>query len=476
MSNSVIDALTAQLTALPVSESYAAGFFDDVREGRQYGSPTPQFNYADVQAVAQQIRDSGETLINKDGKYYDTGNAKLNEALYGVDIANNLSAQGPGFRTPRNLKTNAAFELGKDVIQGIATGGALGAAGAGLFGPGLVKAGQAAGGTTNTIAGGGSMLGNVLDAAGTALTNAPGIVAGTTGAAEFASDTPIVDSLFGLTGSGITPYETGVMPGPAPDDFRDNAPANNVVYGGAAGSIPGPSQWRYMIDVGLPIPSWGMKWEDLKNLPGDVADYIKGVLSGSENPLEDLKDWVVGIPDKVLGDVTGAIQAGVGVLDAVFSAVDGGDPTALVQKDSYVPPQPPVGGIDPNIDEPGYTWEDWRNAKTQPVDDPFESTIPPEIGDTVADDPVGYTWADWQNDKRNPPELGPPTTTTTTDSPLDNPLGGTSGGGGGGGGAGGAGSEFDPFMAVPDFQWQLEQPLRITPTDYLAAIMGGRFK
>lgn len=139
-----IEEAVAGLSPIQQSQAFLDQVGDDIRGDRDkvYTSDVQQrYNYSEVQALADQIARSGLQL--QDGnKFYDTGNAQVNEALYGRDISRNLGTDGTaGFRTPRQFDPNyvgEAFAAIPFATAAWATGGALGSALPGLLGDGAL--------------------------------------------------------------------------------------------------------------------------------------------------------------------------------------------------------------------------------------------------------------------------------------------------------------------------------------------------
>lgn len=141
-----IEAAVSGLSPIQQSQAFLDQVGDDIRgdQDKVYTSdPRAQqkYSYAEVQALADQIANSGIQL-QKDNKFYDTGNSQVNEALYGPDISRNLSGDGTaGFRTPRQFDPNYVGEALAAIpfaTAAWATGGALGNALPGLLGDGAL--------------------------------------------------------------------------------------------------------------------------------------------------------------------------------------------------------------------------------------------------------------------------------------------------------------------------------------------------
>ena len=121
------------ITVTQPSDFLQAMAGEDVVENRLYTSDPaldPKSNYAETQAAAQNIQNSG--FSGNDGShYYNTGNPDLNAALYGDTVANNLSYDGSGWEIPRHLQDNQAVDIVQALAGTIATAGLTGG---GLFG------------------------------------------------------------------------------------------------------------------------------------------------------------------------------------------------------------------------------------------------------------------------------------------------------------------------------------------------------
>jgi len=249
----------------------------------------------------------------------------------------------------------------------------------------------------------------------------------------------------GLTGSGVTPYETGVMPGSPPDDFKDVDMSDPAAVLDAT---------RVIIDAGFPIPSWGMKWEDVKEWPATAWEEVQGWIDGSSNPIETVqKVFDVGV-DKATDIVDKVIGGGVAIYDVLKDTFesDGSGGTGTM---------PPVGGTPEEEDEvaelPGDTTveEDGLSLGQPPEFEPVEEEEDEVIeNDEIVEDPqtgqIVITEGPVSEPSINPPEIAQPDELTTGgtvagENPVtdgeDSPVSG--GGGGGGGGFG----EFEPFQA-----------------------------
>ena len=129
-SGDVLDFVNQQagnITVTQPSEFLQAMAGDDVVENRLYtSSPAldPKSNYAETQTAAQNIQNSGANLVSGN-QVYNTGNSALNEAIYGNDIANNLTWDNQGWETPRQFQTNQSFE-NAITLAGLILGGGIG--------------------------------------------------------------------------------------------------------------------------------------------------------------------------------------------------------------------------------------------------------------------------------------------------------------------------------------------------------------
>lgn len=116
---------------------------EDLRGGSPAGYVdfTPNYRYDEVQNAAQQISDSGVQLVDGNS-VYNTGNHKVNQALYGNDIYQNLSYGNQGFETPRQFQSNSAVDNIVNAMAYLAAGpigGAVGGAVGGVIGDGLIS-------------------------------------------------------------------------------------------------------------------------------------------------------------------------------------------------------------------------------------------------------------------------------------------------------------------------------------------------
>lgn len=489
-----IQEIVSSVRPLEKSQAYIDQAYggEDIRGGGTgysgsgyYGAPKDSYNVQEVQAAAQKIANSGQQL--QDGnKFYDTGNPAINEALYGPDISRNLPGDGTsGFRTPRNLEVG----IGDYIKQGLITG-ITGAAGAAILGPAL----GALGGKISTAAGpaqgiaGGTAAGTAANAVGGAIQSGAGLL----GSGVAAGGELGANGGMNFAAAAGTPYGGGVgsilAGGPPPDDYADTD------FGDMSSII---DNTRMVVQIpGLPpIPTYGMKIEDIKNLPGETWDLIKGVADGSVS----VGDVAQKIVDAVGGTLDGAMASASGILAGAQSVYEewkknGGTITNVTDPVTEQPtPQSPITGapeedvgadpnavygsdnpnIDPRTGEPyigsGNVPDEFSELSSgQVLTSPFEEDVfdDPMIGDDVTYDPDAVYGSDLEGID---PRTGEPYVDYIGDVPISSGMdddGGqrytpvenpetiveepftSSSGGGGGGGVG----EFTPFMAGISYQ------------------------
>jgi hypothetical protein len=159
--------IASGVQAITPSDAYTRQFGDDAVRGTGLrGEPTVSYKFNEVQQAAQDIQSLGLPL-QQGNKFYDTGNRQVNEALYGNDIALNLSSDGQaGYRTPKQYDVRFADYLGSAVKQGVqsaatsALTGGLFSSLSGLAGAAPVAQAAEAGSTA-------AKVGQVVDALGT---------------------------------------------------------------------------------------------------------------------------------------------------------------------------------------------------------------------------------------------------------------------------------------------------------------------
>lgn len=174
-----VDQQAGNITVNQPSDFLQAMAGEDLVENRLYTSDPalmPTSNYAETQTAAQNIQNSGFQGQNGDA-FYNTGNPDLNEALYGADVAVNLSYDGQGWEVPRHLQENQAVNIAQGLAGTILTGGLAGPL-TGLLTPtlGTIGGGAAAGaiaGAAGNVASGNDWDDNLLTSA--ALGAAPGL-------------------------------------------------------------------------------------------------------------------------------------------------------------------------------------------------------------------------------------------------------------------------------------------------------------
>lgn len=232
-----LEEIIASLSPLESNAFSQAMQGEDLRGGSPFGylDDAPTYSDAEIQRAAQQIRESGEPLV--DGvNYFNTGIPQLNEALYGPDISVNLSYDGSGFETPRNLQSNSAFDLGMDVL-GYGFGAALG-------------------GVTGNLVG--SLLGDGLLAP--AISNAAGSAVNNSVRDSFDQNLNI---------SGVV-GPNGAMPDLAEGEINNENPLDGLL-GNSPITIPIP---------GLPAPIPGnMSWEDLVEIARRTGQTVQDVFN-----------------------------------------------------------------------------------------------------------------------------------------------------------------------------------------------------
>ena len=130
-----IDALLAAIQPVAANPIYSQQFGDDIRatgtssSQKNYGTPTPTYRRNELVAAADQIKNSGNELV-QGRNFYNTGIDELNEILYGADYSRNMNTGQVGWDIPRNLRVSTADRVGaatKGILAGIATAGVGGA-------------------------------------------------------------------------------------------------------------------------------------------------------------------------------------------------------------------------------------------------------------------------------------------------------------------------------------------------------------
>lgn len=127
---------------------------------------------------------------------------------------------------------------------------------------------------------------------------------------------------------------------------------------------------RMVLDVlPFPIPTYGMKIEDLKDLPAETVDYIKGVMDGTIKPTQDIKDWASGMTESGIKGVQDVVGTVVGAGKTIYDWVTEGSVDT-----TKTPLQPPVTGGDKEEDEGLVLGQQgWSTPKeTTPVKEPYD--------------------------------------------------------------------------------------------------------
>lgn len=411
-----------------------------------------------AQEIGQTLNQQGIPLsfVGEDGKtyYYNTGSRDLNNSLHGAGVWGDAwSESEPGGWITKEGDTREFQHVRNAILAtglGIAGGAFLNTPGTGIMGGSTTPA-QAAANVTGNLTGSAA----VNQATQFALGNV-GYAGAAAGADSLFSPSDALMFSGGPYGQSPT-SPSGVIANPPPDDELVQSDSLEETIGNV----------RFVLETGLPLPpSYGIKLEDLMEAPGKVADYIEGVIDGSNNPLEDLGTLIAGVPDKVKGTILDQVAKGVAVVDAIKDAIDtygtsgsdtsseGGSPVTGSEQE----PQEPITDIlsddttenealfaDSTLDE---EFEDGRRlvAGYENID-MSALDIPEEISDQEVS-----------------------TTTSFSETTSEDPITGSSSSGGGGGSGSGVSSEAEDFYATPDYLFQLLLTPDLSLTDFVASL------
>jgi len=329
-------------------------------------------------------------------------------------------------------------DLAKSAVIGSLTGAALGPLGEAISGGAQKLVGPVGlGGDAATL--GGKIAQGVSTAGEAAKAFAP-VIGNVTGAGS-TLDTPITDSILGAirTGSDILVdqrFPNGSTVRGRDDDFGELPQQGRPVRDPETGELvgvggnPTATDWLGKVRTvipGLPIPTPGMKLEDLWNDLESASTMVKDVLSG-KRPISDIPSAVA---ERVKQDIRGLYDKyGNPIVSGVGGLVDwiGGE------RD----PTPPIS-LEPDDDLFEGTMPD---SPLSPPDVPLGGMNPPELG--TPEEPGLVTgprneWADWYTEFKDTPEFD-----RIEAEKAQRQQERVSGGGGGGGGGGGTAVASDP--------------------------------
>lgn len=450
--------------------------------GSYYGAPQDSYNVQEIQAAADALRASGQPLT-QGNKVYDTGIPQLNEALYGPDISRNISGDGTqGFRTPRQFDPNYAAEFFAAIPESVATfyGGQILGAGLGKLVNGMLGGASATTGNaaqaqavidnaiTNPIFNvateyGGQALdaydtygaaANVLNSAYQEADNPysqgglNGMIVGTD-----VNGQPIFIPDQELSGGSVTPTEES---GGGGADSNDTAAAEASQAPSESSTQPlegtvvqdsekpeDPQGFRWVPTGDAESPEWTLiQIDDPADAGEEDSGLNNGLVFGSDNPF--------------INPLTGEPYFGTSELpssDVEFSQgqVLEGNPTEQVAYD----PDAVFGSDDPNINPA--TGEAYVDFSTPDNLGGFSSG-------GVGTGGTGNTGSNGSGDGNN--------------GTGDGPGGDGSGDGGLNAGgllaAGAAGGNWEDFMAVPNYTYQLLQSPEIRMMDFMADYLPNR--